>query len=62
MPAKNTLASYSSRLMNQTRAGMLREGRRGHDEHTFPAENRNNELEDCCHSRVNVSGIQNQQF
>jgi hypothetical protein len=31
MPAKCTLASHSSRLMNQRRAGMLREGRRGHD-------------------------------
>jgi len=32
MPVAGTLASHSSRLMNQRRAGMLREGRRWHDD------------------------------
>ncbi|MGB7539663.1 MAG: hypothetical protein WBM17_14070 [Anaerolineales bacterium] len=32
MPATNPLASHSSRLINQKRAGMRREGARGHDE------------------------------
>ncbi len=34
IPAKSTLASHSSRLINQKRAGMLREGKRGNDEHS----------------------------
>lgn len=37
MPVKFTLASHSSRLKNQTRAGMLRKGRRGHDDQVVGA-------------------------
>jgi hypothetical protein len=35
MPDKYTLASLSSQLMNQMRAGMRRKGRFGHDNRTL---------------------------
>ncbi len=49
MPAAITLVSYSSRLINQKQAGILREGRRRHD------------LKNVRHSRVVLAGIHNKQ-